>query len=116
MAVEGLMPKHVSLSVPRSLTGKQLGYDQTDAHPVVNVTWNDAKSFCTWLGKKNQTDVTLPTEAQWEYACRAGTQTRHFTGERIESLIEHANVLDLTCNDTCSGCWSNKRKMGRRSH
>jgi hypothetical protein len=50
------------------------GYELTDDHPVVNVTWNDAVRFCEWLSQKEGKKYRLPTEAEWEYACRAGTK------------------------------------------
>jgi formylglycine-generating enzyme required for sulfatase activity len=70
------------------------GFQQTDEHPVVNVSWNDAMAFCQWLSRKEGKSYRLPTEAQWEYACRAGTTTRYYSGDDPETLAKVGNVPD----------------------
>jgi formylglycine-generating enzyme required for sulfatase activity len=71
------------------------GFEQTDEHPVVNVSWNDAVAFCEWLSKKESKTCRLPTEAEWEYACRAGTTTRYYySGDDPETLAKVGNVAD----------------------
>ena len=72
------------------------GYELTDDHPVVNVTFNDAKAFCDWLSKKEGKKYRLPTEAEWEYACRAGTKTRYTTGDDPESVAKVGNIADAS--------------------
>ncbi|MGA2063553.1 MAG: formylglycine-generating enzyme family protein [Thermoguttaceae bacterium] len=73
---------------------RNTGFEQTDEHPVVNVSWNDAVAFCKWLSKKESKTYRLPTEAEWEYACRAGTTTRYSSGDDPETLAKVGNVAD----------------------
>jgi sulfatase modifying factor 1 len=75
-------------------TWKHVGWKQSDEHPVLNVTWDDAQEFCRWLGKKEGKTYRLPTEAEREYGCRAGTTTRFYCGDTLESTKGAANVLD----------------------
>jgi formylglycine-generating enzyme required for sulfatase activity len=70
--------------------GWQIGMD----HPVVYVSWNDAVAFCKWLSKKEGKTYRLPTEAEWEYACRAGSNSRYHFGNNPEELVRYGNVAD----------------------
>jgi formylglycine-generating enzyme required for sulfatase activity len=69
---------------------REMGYDRGDEFPVVNVTWADAAAFCAWLSKKEARPCRLPTEAEWEYACRAGTSTRFYWGDDESVRNEYA--------------------------
>ena len=69
-------------------------FKQAGDHPVVMVSWNDAQAFCQWLSKKAGNTVVLPSEAQWEYACRAGTTSRFSFGEKDEDLCKYGNYCD----------------------
>ena len=71
-------------------TWRYPGFSQTDDDPVVEVTWNDARRFCDWLTRKEKQTYELPTEAQWEYACRAGTKTAYFFGDDATDLDAYA--------------------------
>ncbi len=67
-------------AIIRTFGVRDLGFGQTDAHPVVNISWNDAVAFCRWLSEEEGADYHLPTEAQWEFACRAGTAAPYSFG------------------------------------
>lgn len=73
---------------------KNTGWKQSDSHPVVNVTWNDAMAFCEWLSQKEGKRYRLPMQAEWEYACRARSQTLFSSGDVPESLSQAANIGD----------------------
>jgi len=75
---------------------KNSGFAQTDDHPAVNVSWNDAQAFCRWLSAKEGVAYRLPTEAEWEYACRAGSTTIYHNGDDLEGLVSVGNVLDVS--------------------
>jgi sulfatase modifying factor 1 len=72
------------------------GFPIPDSQPVVDVSWNDGVAFCEWLGKKEGHTYRLPTEAEWEYAARAGTTTRYWSGDDPESLTKIANIADFS--------------------
>jgi len=62
--------------------------------PAVRVSWQQAMDFCRWLSSKAGMNFTLPTEAQWEYACRAGSQSRLSYGDVEADFSKWANVAD----------------------
>lgn len=58
-----------------------------DNHPVKNVTWHDAMEFCTRLAAYTTREYSLPSEAEWEYACRAGTTTPFYFGQILTTEV-----------------------------
>ncbi len=67
--------------------------------PVVRVSWQEAAEFCRWLSAKCGQEVSLPTEAQWEWACRAGTAGAVYYGETNDDFSGFANMADVTIRE-----------------
>lgn len=75
---------------------RKLPFEQTDDHPVVCVSWHDAREYAVWLSQKTGHKYRLPSEAEWEYAARAGTTTIFFWGTDENQACEYANGGDPT--------------------
>jgi formylglycine-generating enzyme required for sulfatase activity len=76
------------------------GFSQNDNHPVVCISWNDAMAYAKWLSQQTGKQYSLPSEAQWEYAARAGTETKYWWGNNIGK--NRANC------DGCGSRWDDK--------
>ena len=81
------------------------GFSQTGSHPVVCVSWNDARAYVRWLSGETGESYRLLSESEWEYAARAGTQTRYHWGDSSSSQCRYANGADASSGlDWGVGC------------
>jgi len=71
--------------------------------PVCRISWDEAKAFCAWLSRSTGKTFVLPTEAQWEWACRAGTDTAFSFGPVGTSFAAFANLADASLLRLCQG-------------
>jgi formylglycine-generating enzyme required for sulfatase activity len=69
--------------------------------PVIRVSWDEAQAFCAWLSAKTGKKCRLPSEAQWEYAARAGTSTPLYFGDAAADFSKFANLADQRLTDLC---------------
>ena len=74
--------------------------------PVINVSWNEAKAYAEWLTEVTGQSFRLPTEAEWEYAARAGSETHYWWGDDIR---QDGRVW-ANCSD-CGSEWGGERTM-----
>lgn len=98
-------PKH------RKVRGKR-GLSTGNAEAVIFISWYDAVAFCCWLTEREGRPYRLPTEAEWEFACRAGTSTAYHTGDELSPVHHRAQTfswdpqpVDLTVAQTPPNTW-----------
>lgn len=88
------MPPGPQRKADRKWNWQSPGFKQAEDHPVVQVSWNDAVAFCEWLSRKEGVKYRLPTEAEWEYACRCGQPGVWSFGSELKNVPTCINFAD----------------------
>jgi hypothetical protein len=96
----------------KKMRGSHFDLSTEDDEAVINVNWYDARAFCRWLSDQEGLPYRLPTEAEWEYACRAGTTGLYYTGDQLPEVYlksqkrsEKPQRVDLTVGRTPANLW-----------
>jgi len=84
-------------------------------HPMIYASWIDAVAFCDWLSKKEKKIYRLPTEAEWEYACRAGSESRYSFGDEPEDLTQFGNAADASAKHSMPNTVIAKFDKGKKT-
>ena len=87
-------PAAGSSGAPTVTSWRSPGLAQAESHPVLCVSWNDARAYAQWLSKKTGKRYRLPSEAEWEYAARAGSVAARYWGDDPVQACRFANVAD----------------------
>ena len=85
-------------------------FQQSKNEPVVCVSWNDAKAYTRWLSKKTDKNYRLPTEAEWEFVARAGTESKWSFGNSKKYLLDYANIADNSTEISWRENWTDGYK------
>jgi len=105
-------PTHRALRGKHAARDGRAGLSSADDEAVIDVSWYEANAFCRWLSDKEGRPYRLPTEAEWEYACRAGTTTHYSTGDTLPTPYHKAAVrtggpvlVSLRVGETPPNAW-----------
>lgn len=83
-----------------SVNWRNPGFEQFDSSPVVAITRRDAQAFCEWLSQKNGKKYRLPTQAEWEYCCRAGSDSWSWYGDDPDKAPLYENIFSVKFPDS----------------
>jgi formylglycine-generating enzyme required for sulfatase activity len=90
LKTQGFSRAETGWQIDKKINWKNPGFSQTDDHPVTCISYNDTQSFISWLNSKENAVHRLPTEAEWEYACRSGSMSAYYFGNSAEQLSKYA--------------------------